>query len=220
MKTSLFPACALTLTLCVPVFAQGDAGTPALTPSAPLNRPIPQKLILPTGSDQTGMLTTDKPGYQPGHAVAITFTVMNPTKSAVNYDFPTGQKFDISILDTKGTIVWQWSSGQKFTQGISRISLAAGQKLTYNTIWNGRDTAGKTVAPGLYSINARMTSTTGTQITGGVVVNPDTDPSNMGVPTVTPADTGAVRQVETNPPVTASKQIAIGVPVNDMPMKK
>jgi hypothetical protein len=43
------------------------------------------------------------------------------------------------------------------------------------------------------------------------LVNPDPDPTNMGVTTNTPADTGAVRQVDVTSPVSASKQIAIGV---------
>lgn len=220
MKTPLLSTCLLTLGMCAPLFAQTDAGTPAMTPSAPLNRPIPQKLILPTSGDQTGTITTDKASYAPGQTVAITFTVTNPTKAAVNYNFPTGQKYDVTVLDTKGNMLWQWSRGQVFTQALSRVSLAPGQKLTFNTVWNGRDASGKPVPPGLYTINARLTSTSGTAITGGLLVNPDTDPNNMGMPTKTPADTGAIRQVDTTPPVTASKQIGIGVPASSVPPKK
>lgn len=220
MKTSLLPVGALTLGLCLPLFAQTGAGTPPITTGAPLNRPIPQKLLLPTSSDQTGTITTDKASYPPGQTVAITFTVANPTKTAATYNFPTGQKFDISVLDTKGNTLWQWSRGQTFTPGLSRVSLAPGQKLTFHTLWNGRDESGKPVAPGLYTVNAHLTSTSGMAITGGVLVNPDTDPNNMGVPTKTPADTGAIRQVDTTPPVTASKRIAIGVLAPDAAPKK
>jgi hypothetical protein len=211
MKITFLSVGALALGLCAPLLAQTDAGTPSLAPSAPLNRPIPQKLILPSSGGQTGVVTVNKDAYQPGQEVAISFTVANPTKKDVPYDFLTGQKFDMTVLDSKGTTLWQWSQNKKFTQGLSRLTLAPGRKLTYHAVWNGRDANGKPVPPGLYMINARLTSTSGTVITGGVLVNPDTDPTNLGVTTNTPADTGAVRQVNVMSPVSASKQIAIGV---------
>jgi hypothetical protein len=207
MKITLLSVGALALGLCVPLLAQTNAGTPSL----PSGVPLPQKLVLPSSGDQTGVVTVNKPAYQPGQEVAITFTVANPTKKAVPYDFLTGQKFDMTVLDSKGTTLWQWSQNKKFTQGLSRVTLAPSQKLSYSAIWNGRDANGKPVPPGLYMVNAHLTSTSGTVITGGVLVNPDPDPTNMGVTTNTPADTGAVRQVDVTSPVSASKQIAIGV---------
>jgi hypothetical protein len=219
-KSTILSVFALTFGAVLPVFAQTDAGTPTVSPSAPLNRPIPQKLILPTGSDQIGNITTDRAAYKPGEPVAISFTVTNPTQKPAVYNFATGQQFDVTVLDPKGTMLWQWSHDRLFTQSLGRLSLGPGQKKTYAATWNGRDAQGKPVTPGVYTISARMTSNNGQAITGGVVVNNDTDPNNMGVPTRTPVDTGAIRQVDTMPQVTASKQIAIGVPTNAVVPKK
>ncbi len=196
----------------VPLLAQTDAGTPSVTTSAPDDRPMPQRLILPTGSAQIGVLTTGSASPKPGQPLDLTFTVSNPTQKPAIYNFPTGQQFDVIVLDTQGNIVWQFSHTRKFSPGLSRVSIAPGQKQAFTTTWNGRDAQGKPVQPGLYTINARLTSNSGTAITGGFLVSTDTDPNNMGIPTKTPADTGAIRQVDIMPPVSASKQVAIGVP--------
>ena len=112
-------------------------------------------------------------------------------------------------MDTRGNTVWQWLARQEFPQALSRLSIAPGKSETFQASWNGLDTKGKPVAPGVYMVNARMTSNSGPAITGGFLVSTDTDPNNMGIPTKTPADTGAIRQVDVMPPVSATKTIII-----------
>lgn len=64
-----------------------------------------------------------------------------------------------------------------------------------------------------------MTSGTGTAITGSIVVNNDPDPMNVGRPTRMPADSGAARQVDVTPPVSATKTITLGAPSPSVPAK-
>ena len=59
-----------------------------------------------------------------------------------------------------------------------------------------------------------MTSSDRPAITGSLIVDPDTDPNNTGFPTRSPAENGAVRQVDVTPPITASTTLAIGVPAH------
>jgi hypothetical protein len=214
---ALIPACALVLTA-PPLWAQTAAGLPTPAINSPQNLPIPQKIILSPGS-QPGVITTDKPAYAPGQPITMKFTVSNTTKKSLDYNFATGQQYDFSVADTKGATVWTWSKGRMFTQALGRLSLAPGQKKVFSAVWNGRDAQGKAVSPGVYIINARLTSSNGPAITGSLLVNTDRDPNNMGMATRTPAETGAIRQVDVMPPITASKQITIGTPATNTPPK-
>ncbi|MBV9851592.1 MAG: hypothetical protein JO250_18135 [Armatimonadetes bacterium] len=201
------------LALVVPALAQ-DAGTPPATNSAPVNRPIPGKvLIFPPKDTGAGSLKTSRSSYRPGQPVRFTFTIANPTSKTVNYDFATSQQFDITVSDAANTQVWDWAQGKMFAQMITHVGLRPGQKKSFTAVWNGRDAQGHPIAPGVYNATARMTSSNRPAITGGVVVDNDTDPNNMGFPTRSPAENGAVRQVDVNPPITASTTVAIGVPV-------
>ncbi len=197
--------------LSLPALGQTGAGTPPLTNPSAQNSPIPLKLVLPT-ADQSGTLLVSTVHPKPGQPIALSFVVANKTNKPVAYNFPTGQKFDITATDTKGAVVWAWSKGQVFTQNISRLSIPAGGREAFAAVWNGRTNAGRPVPPGDYTLHARMTSNTGTAITGSILVNNDPDPMNIGRPTHTPADSGAIRQVDVTPPITASKTITIGTP--------
>ena len=205
------PVVVIALGMALPVAAQ-DAGTPPATNSAPSNRPVPQKiLILPTRDTGGATLKTDRSGYQPGQPVRFTFTISNSTKKVVNYDFPNSQQFDITVTDGSGDAVWDSAQGKVFAQSLTHLGLKSNQKKTFTAVWNGRDMHGQPVAPGLYNAHARMTSNDHPAVTGGFIVDTDTDPNNMGVPTRSPAENGAVREVSVNPPLTASNTVAIGV---------
>ncbi len=199
------------VTVSSPALAQTGAGMPSISTPSAQSAPIPLKLVLPT-NDQSGTLLIHTARPRPGQPLALSFVVANKTNKPVVYNFPIGQKFDITANDAKGTLVWTWSKGQVFTQSISRLSIPANGRAVFSAVWNGRTSMGQPVPAGDYTLNARMTSTTGTAITGSIVVNNDPDPLNMGRPTRTPADTGAIRQVDVTPPVTASKTITIGAP--------
>lgn len=196
MKLSFLIFAALGLS--APAFAQGGAGTP----------PLPQILKLPGGA-LPGTLTTNKQRYKRGQPVHLTFRIVNTSKKPVTYNFSTGQKYDVSVTDAANVTVWDWAKGQMFTQNLSNITLKPGKFLAYSIVWNGADQAGRNVKPGIYTLTAKLTSHNHPAVTGGVMVNNDRDPNNMGTPTQTPADTGAVRQIDTAPPVSARKTIVI-----------
>jgi hypothetical protein len=196
------------LSLSLPAFAQGGAGTPPLTLNSNTNAPLSQVLKLPRGA-LPGTLRTDKPRYKRGRPVHLTFHIRNTSGKAVSYNFSTGQKYDVVVTNAAGAEVWDWAKGRVFTQNLSSVSLKPGKSLIYSVVWNGADQAGRNVKSGTYTLTAHLTSDTHLAVTGGVVVNNDRDPNNMGTPTQTPADTGAVRQIDTAPTVTARMTIVI-----------
>jgi len=218
MKLVFVPALLCLAALSLPALGQTGAGTPPLTIPGAQGSSIPLKLVLPS-TDQSGMLLVNTKNPRPGLPVSLSFVITNKTNKPVVYNFPTGQKFDITANDAKGALVWTWSKGQTFTQSISRLSIPAGARVVFQAVWNGRTAAGQPAAPGDYTLSARMTSNTGTAITGSIVVNNDPDPMNTGRPTHTPADSGAVRQVDVTPPVTASKTITLGASSSSLPAK-
>lgn len=197
------------LSLAAPLLAQGGAGTPPLTPNSNTNAPLPQVLRLPGSDPVQGRVATDKPRYRRGQSVHIRFSVVNTSKKAVTYNFPTSQKYDLTIKDARGVEVWDWAKSRVFSQNLTAVTLPPGKPVVYILLWNGADQAGRNVKPGVYTLMARLTSQNRPAVTGGVVVNNDRDPNNMGMPTQTPADTGAIRQVDTTPPVSVSKMIVI-----------
>ena len=195
--------------LAAPLLAQGDAGTPPLTPNSNTNAPLPQALHLPGSDLVQGRLTTDKSRYRRGQPVHIRFSIVNSSKKDVTYNFPTSQKYDLTVKDAHGVAVWDWAEGQVFSQNLTAVTIHPGKTVVYTLLWNGTDQARRPVKSGAYTLSVRLTSQNYPAVTGGVVVNNDRDPNNMGVPTQTPADTGAVRQVNTTPPVSADATIVI-----------
>ncbi len=190
----------------LPASAQNDAGTPPLSPN--MTTPLPQVLKLP-GSTQPGTLTTQKSQYKPGQPVRMTLRVVNTSGKSVIYNFGSGQRFDIAAANAAGTQVWDWASGKLFTQNLSSLSVAPGKALVYNMVWNGRDASGHPVPPGVYTLSAHLTSDNQATITGGVIVNTDPDPNNLGVATRTPAESGTIRQVAPAAQVSAKTTITI-----------
>ena len=197
---------ALLTALALPAAAQNSAGTPPLTPNMAV--PLPQALKLP-GSSQPGTLTTNQSQYKSGQPVRIAFRVVNTSGKPVTYNFGTGQRYDITVSNAGGTQIWSWSHGRLFSQNLSVIHLNPGKPLVYTAVWNGRDLSGRPVAPGTYTLEAHLTSNNRPAITGGVIVNTDPDPTNMGQPTRTPAESGSIRQVAPAAQVSAKTTVII-----------
>ncbi len=197
-------AAVLTAAAALPAFAQTGAGTPPL--NANTIPQIPQTLKLSSPA-QPGTLTTPRAAYKSGQRVQMTFKVVNTSTKSVTYNFGSGQRFDITATNAAGTQVWDWAAGKLFTQNLSSLSVAPGKALAYQAVWNGRDASGHPVPPGVYTLSAHLTSDNQPAITGGVIVNTDPDPTNMGIPTRTPAESGSIRQVAPSPQVSAKTTV-------------
>ena len=85
--------------------------------------------------------------------VRLTLEVPNPGEEAVDVEFPDGQTHDFAVEDAAGRVVWRWSEGRLFTQGIQTKVLRAGESLTYEATW-------EPAAPGRYTVVATLRSPT------------------------------------------------------------
>jgi hypothetical protein len=207
MKSLSLLVSASLLAAALPSLAQTGAGTPPLNPNAIPQ--ISQTLKLP-GTAQPGTLTTSKAEYKPGQAVRITFKVINTSGKRITYNFGSGQRYDIAATNAAGIQVWRWSQGKLFTQNLASVSIAPGKTLVYHAVWNEHDSHRRgSVPPGVYTLSAHLTSNNRPAITGGVIVNTNPDPDNMGFATRTPAESGTIRQVAPAAQVSAKTTIMI-----------
>lgn len=92
-----------------------------------------------------------------GDKVALKITVTNRSDADTALRFRNGQRYDI-IASRDGAEVWRWSKGRFFIQALGFLRLKAGESRTFNTTWDLKDNDGKEVAPGTYSLSARITS--------------------------------------------------------------
>jgi hypothetical protein len=68
-------------------------------------------------------------------AVQLVLHVTNPTRSAVQLEFGTGQRYDFSVRTGGGEEVWRWGADRMFTQAAGTETLAAGGSLRYVAEW-------------------------------------------------------------------------------------
>jgi len=155
-------------------------------------------------------LTTNVARYSGAAPVEFTFTVTNPNKSQLSYSFSDSQQFDITVSTADGKPVWHWSKGRKFGQMVSKLVLAPGQAREYKAQWTQLDDNGSRVPPGEYVAAATLTPMPRFIVSGGILIDPDTDPNNMGVPTKSDIESGATLQHDATPEITAKDSFAIG----------
>ena len=170
--------------------------------------PLPGSTLKATTTGETATVSTEKSRYASGAPVPIVFTIANRTGSAVEYDFNNGQKYDFELRDAKGQPVWEWSRGLSFTQSTDKLILKPGESKTFKGEWDGR-IAGKPAPPGKYILTARLTTQTRPAVRGGILVNPISDPDNIGMPTRSPAENGMVVQTPARYAVTATTQFQV-----------
>ncbi|MEK7075662.1 MAG: triose-phosphate isomerase, partial [Patescibacteria group bacterium] len=66
--------------------------------------------------------------------------------------FTSGQKFDVSILNSSRAEVWRWSKGRIFTMAIEEIPLKSQEETFFETKWKQNDFGGQIVSPGIYYV--------------------------------------------------------------------
>ena len=78
---------------------------------------------------------------QQGADIAFTFRITNNAKKKLELLFPTGQRYDLTIVDSNGEEVWRWSAGRMFTQVLQNRVVAAFDTLTFEMKWKAPTTS-------------------------------------------------------------------------------
>lgn len=96
--------------------------------------------------------------YQLGEPVRFTLAVTNTGPTPAILTLPSGQRYDFLVHSSDGAEVWRWSRGKAFPLLYGQMVLAPGETLTYSETWDQRDTEGRQVAAGTYTVTGIFTS--------------------------------------------------------------
>lgn len=88
--------------------------------------------------------------------VQFEMTLKNNTEEEKNFEFRSGQKYDIIVLDKNGAEVYKYSKGRMFTQAIQYVNLLPGKSQTWQETWDLKSN-GKKVDPGEYDVTVVLT---------------------------------------------------------------
>ena len=88
-----------------------------------------------------------------GEAVPLAIRVTNTGDRPVEaYFVGRDIAFDLVVRDSSGTVVWRRLAGRAVQSILQVRTLAAGESIELRDTWRQRDDGGKTVAPGLYTV--------------------------------------------------------------------
>ncbi len=76
----------------------------------------------------------------------------NPTKKSVELEFPSGQEYDFTVVDSAGHEVYRWGNGRLFTQVLQNRLLDGGETMRFE------ESAEKSLPSGKYVAVATLRS--------------------------------------------------------------
>jgi hypothetical protein len=67
--------------------------------------------------------------------VRFALDVTNISGKHAELDFPSGQAYDIIVVDSIGREVWRWAKGRMFTQSVQNKQLGGGESMEIAESW-------------------------------------------------------------------------------------
>jgi hypothetical protein len=80
--------------------------------------------------------TTDKLIYRVGTTMTVKYTITNLTDQPLVLTFPSSQRFDWTVTDAEGNLVYQWMANKKFAAGITHLTIPVGTSDGFESSWN------------------------------------------------------------------------------------
>lgn len=81
--------------------------------------------------------------------------LQNQGNTELSFEFPTSQKYEISVLDANKKKVYQYSKGKSFAQAFETLTLKPQEKMKWMEGWD-YSTAGKRAQEGEYTVTAQL----------------------------------------------------------------
>jgi hypothetical protein len=103
-------------------------------------------------------LKTDKPEYDPGESVQLTFEVTNTTDVPQTFNFSSACQYDLLIRSSE-SLVWSFMSDQMCAQTLTSIELDPGEAWSTTYAWDQHTDRGEPVESGTYDASAILTQT-------------------------------------------------------------
>jgi hypothetical protein len=80
--------------------------------------------------------------------VRLVLHVTNATDDAIDFTFPTSQRYDFVVTDAAGREVWRWSAERAFLQVVTEAQLEPGETWTMEATWPTGQESGSYLATG------------------------------------------------------------------------
>jgi hypothetical protein len=74
----------------------------------------------------------------------------------LSFEFPTSQKYEITVLDSNKNKVYQYSEGKAFAQAFETLTIKPQESVKWKESWNYITAAGKRVKEGEYNVTAKL----------------------------------------------------------------
>ncbi|MFC0272017.1 BsuPI-related putative proteinase inhibitor [Metabacillus herbersteinensis] len=87
--------------------------------------------------------------------VEFVISLLNNTEEEKDFEFRSGQKYEIIVRDTTGKEVYRYSKDRMFTQALQYVKLAPGESREWKEIWNYQ-LDGKRVDAGEYNVTVTL----------------------------------------------------------------
>lgn len=84
--------------------------------------------------------------------------LQNHGSADLSFEFPTSQKYEITVMDSNNQKVYQYSDGKSFAQAFETVTLKPQEKVKWVEGWD-YTSAGKRVPEGEYKVNAQLKTT-------------------------------------------------------------
>lgn len=81
--------------------------------------------------------------------------LQNHGNADLSFEFPTSQKYEITVVDEKNQKVYQYSDGKSFAQAFETVTLKPQEKMKWVEGWD-YFSSGKRVPEGEYSVTAQL----------------------------------------------------------------
>jgi len=143
----------LAATVALLAWARADNTTPAPKP----HRSGHAKVKIAPSSMQFH-LSSSKSELGIGEPITFSMKLRNKGTKAQLISFRSGQRFDILLQNSKGETVWKWSANKRFTESLSRQTLAPNASFDFEAKWDGRALPDAQITPGTYTAHAILTS--------------------------------------------------------------
>ncbi|HEX2926521.1 MAG TPA: BsuPI-related putative proteinase inhibitor [Ruminiclostridium sp.] len=86
---------------------------------------------------QNPVVTVKPEAKMTDDSIEMKITLTNNSKSAVNYNHSSGQKYDFVLLDSNKKELYRWSSGKMFTMAMINSKIDAGESVVYTETLGG-----------------------------------------------------------------------------------
>ena len=88
------------------------------------------------------------------HGIPVTFrfSFQNISGETQTVHFNDGQQYDLEVYNSQGTLIWNWASGQVFTQSYTELVFDPWEVKTFEEIWDQTSNEGIQVPAGVYRV--------------------------------------------------------------------